>query len=77
MTRDATPLVSLHGQGGSLENFRHNVRALSRNHHVVALDLLWYGRSGTLSARALILTTPVGLDATAQPPSHRAVRRTG
>jgi pimeloyl-ACP methyl ester carboxylesterase len=42
-----TPVVLLHGQGGSLENFRHNIRALAASYRVVALDLLWHGRSAT------------------------------
>jgi pimeloyl-ACP methyl ester carboxylesterase len=40
-----SPLILLHGQGGSLENFRHNIRSLATQHRVVALDLLWHGRS--------------------------------
>ncbi|WP_460072979.1 alpha/beta fold hydrolase [Streptomyces sp. YKOK-I1] len=40
-------LLLLHGQGGSLENFRHNIPAYAREHHVVAIDLLWHGGSGT------------------------------
>jgi pimeloyl-ACP methyl ester carboxylesterase len=44
---EGTPIVLLHGQGGSLENFRHNVPALAARYHVVAPDLLWHGRSDT------------------------------
>jgi len=45
--RRRPPIVLLHGQGGSLENFRHNVPALAARYHVVAPDLLWHGRSDT------------------------------
>ncbi len=44
---EGTPIVLLHGQGGSLENFRHNVPALAARYHVVAPDLRWHGRSDT------------------------------
>ena len=44
---EGTPLLLLHGQGGSLENFRHNVPALAARYRVVAPDLLWHGRSAT------------------------------
>jgi pimeloyl-ACP methyl ester carboxylesterase len=39
------PLLLLHGQGGSLENFRHNVGALARHHRVIAIDFWWHGLS--------------------------------
>lgn len=38
-------LVLLHGQGGSLENFRRNVDAYARHFRVIAMDLLWHGLS--------------------------------
>jgi pimeloyl-ACP methyl ester carboxylesterase len=45
---EGPPVVLLHGQGGSLENFRHNIGPLAAaGFRVVALDLLWHGRSGT------------------------------
>ncbi|WP_328814241.1 alpha/beta fold hydrolase [Rhodococcus sp. NBC_00297] len=40
-------LLLLHGQGGSLENFRHNIPAYSASYRVVAVDLLWHGLSAT------------------------------
>jgi len=39
-------LLLLHGQGGSLENFRRNIPAYAEHAHVVAIDLQWHGRSG-------------------------------
>ncbi|MFD1238061.1 alpha/beta fold hydrolase [Pseudonocardia benzenivorans] len=116
----APPVLLLHGQGGSLENFRHNVAALAERYRVVAMDLLWHGRSAgppvepglipvwldqvtdvldtlqigrchligqslggwvatTLALRhpervsGLVLTTPMGLDATDTPPDPAAL----
>jgi pimeloyl-ACP methyl ester carboxylesterase len=42
---EGPPVVLLHGQGGSAENFARNIRALSQSHRVFALDLLWHGAS--------------------------------
>ncbi len=39
------PLLLLHGQGGSLENFRHNIGAYAQHFSVVAIDFLWHGLS--------------------------------
>ncbi|WP_460073088.1 alpha/beta fold hydrolase [Streptomyces sp. YKOK-I1] len=50
-------LLLLHGQGGSLENFRHNIPAYARHFHVAALDLLWHGRSGTPEVDPELLPT--------------------
>lgn len=38
-------LLLLHGQGGSLENFRRNIPAYARHHRVIAIDALWHGLS--------------------------------
>lgn len=38
-------LLLLHGQGGSLENFRHNIGALAERYRVVAIDFWWHGLS--------------------------------
>jgi pimeloyl-ACP methyl ester carboxylesterase len=38
-------MVLLHGQGGHVENFRHNISAYSADHRVIALDSLWHGLS--------------------------------
>jgi 2-hydroxy-6-oxonona-2,4-dienedioate hydrolase len=43
--RDAPPLVLLHGTGGHLEAFVHNVAGLARTHRVVAYDLPGHGWS--------------------------------
>ncbi|MDH4146284.1 MAG: alpha/beta fold hydrolase [Acidimicrobiia bacterium] len=42
---DGEPLLLLHGQGGSLENFRHNIAAFAEHYRVVAVDFLWHGLS--------------------------------
>lgn len=44
---EGEPVLLLHGQGGSLENFRHNIPAYAEEYRVVAMDLLWHGRSAT------------------------------
>ena len=41
------PLVLLHGMGGHLENFVHNIPEYARHFRVVAMDFLWHGRSQT------------------------------
>lgn len=40
---EGPPLVLLHGQGGHLENFRHNVARLAQAHRVIAPDAPWHG----------------------------------
>jgi 2-hydroxy-6-oxonona-2,4-dienedioate hydrolase len=44
---DGFPLVLLHGMGGHLENFVHNLPEYSKHFRVVAMDFLWHGRSQT------------------------------
>jgi 2-hydroxy-6-oxonona-2,4-dienedioate hydrolase len=44
---DGFPLVLLHGMGGHLENFVHNIPEYSKHFRVVAMDFLWHGRSQT------------------------------
>ena len=39
------PLLLLHGQGGSLENFRRNIPAYAERYSVIAIDFLWHGLS--------------------------------
>ena len=41
------PLVLLHGMGGHLENFVHNIPEYANHFRVVAMDFLWHGRSQT------------------------------
>ncbi|MBV8135135.1 MAG: alpha/beta fold hydrolase [Deltaproteobacteria bacterium] len=41
------PLVLLHGMGGHLENFVHNIPEYAKHFRVVAMDFLWHGRSQT------------------------------
>ena len=40
-----TNVVLVHGLGGFIENWVHNVNALSQSHRVYAMDLLGFGRS--------------------------------
>ncbi|PYQ35044.1 MAG: hypothetical protein DMF57_04295 [Acidobacteria bacterium] len=40
-----TPLILLHGLGGSADWWRHNIEALEREHRVYALDLVGFGRN--------------------------------
>ena len=42
---EGEPLLLLHGQGGSLENFRRNIAAYAEHYRVVAIDFLWHGLS--------------------------------
>jgi pimeloyl-ACP methyl ester carboxylesterase len=42
---EGEPLLLLHGQGGSLENFCRNIPAYARHHRVVAIDFLSHGLS--------------------------------
>jgi 2-hydroxy-6-oxonona-2,4-dienedioate hydrolase len=44
---EGEPLLLLHGTGGHAENYIRNIAPLARHHHVVAIDLLWHGRSQT------------------------------
>lgn len=44
---DGPPLMLLHGMGGHLENFVHNIPAFAKHFRVVAMDFLWHGRSQT------------------------------
>ena len=40
-----SPVILIHGFGGSVEIWQHNVMALSKNHRVYALDIVGFGRS--------------------------------
>lgn len=44
---EGEPLLLLHGTGGHAENYVRNIAPLSRRHRVIAIDLLWHGRSQT------------------------------
>jgi pimeloyl-ACP methyl ester carboxylesterase len=41
-------VVLVHGLGGSVENWEHNIDALAQRHRVYALDLLGFGRTDKL-----------------------------
>ncbi|MGA7614174.1 MAG: alpha/beta fold hydrolase [Thermoanaerobaculia bacterium] len=43
---EGTPVVLIHGLAGSSGWWRHNVPALAKQHLVVAIDLVGFGRSG-------------------------------
>lgn len=40
-----SPLLLMHGSGGSLENFGRNIPAYAQHYRVVAMDTLWHGLS--------------------------------
>jgi 2-hydroxy-6-oxonona-2,4-dienedioate hydrolase len=44
---DGFPIVLLHGMGGHLENFVHNIPVYAKHFRTVAMDFLWHGRSQT------------------------------
>jgi 2-hydroxy-6-oxonona-2,4-dienedioate hydrolase len=44
---DGFPIVLLHGMGGHLETFVHNLPAYARHFRAIAMDFLWHGRSQT------------------------------
>lgn len=44
---DGFPMVLLHGMGGHLENFVHNIPAYAKHFRTVAMDFLWHGCSQT------------------------------
>jgi pimeloyl-ACP methyl ester carboxylesterase len=46
----STPLILLHGFGGSIGHWRHNLPALGQQHTVYALDLLGFGASEKVTA---------------------------
>jgi 2-hydroxy-6-oxonona-2,4-dienedioate hydrolase len=45
--RGGEPLLLLHGTGGHAENYIRNIKPLSRQFHVVAMDFRWHGASST------------------------------
>ena len=44
---DGFPMVLLHGMGGHLENFVHNIPVYAKHFRTIAMDFLWHGRSQT------------------------------
>src|SRR5690606_36156197 len=44
---EGPPVVLLHGLGGSLHTLYGVIEALANHHHVVAMDLRGFGRSGS------------------------------
>src|SRR6266849_4645466 len=42
-SRDAEPLLLLHGGGGHVENFSRNIMPYAQHFHVFALDCVWHG----------------------------------
>ena len=39
------PIILIHGTGGHLENYARNIVAYAAHYRVIAIDLLWHGRS--------------------------------
>jgi len=44
---DGFPIVLLHGMGGHVENFVHNIPVYAKHFRTIAMDFLWHGRSQT------------------------------
>jgi 2-hydroxy-6-oxonona-2,4-dienedioate hydrolase len=44
---EGAPLLLVHGTGGHAENYIRNIVPFSRHFRVIAIDLLWHGRSQT------------------------------
>jgi 2-hydroxy-6-oxonona-2,4-dienedioate hydrolase len=44
---EGEPLLLVHGTGGHAENYIRNIAPLSKHFRVIAIDLLWHGRSQT------------------------------
>src|SRR2546427_12796339 len=44
---EGEPLLLVHGTGGHAENYIRNIAPLARHFRVIAIDLLWHGRSQT------------------------------
>lgn len=42
---EGEPLILLHGNGGHAEAYSRNIMRLSKDFHVIAIDLLWHGFS--------------------------------
>ncbi|MDB5795465.1 MAG: alpha/beta hydrolase fold family protein [Noviherbaspirillum sp.] len=42
---DGPPLIMLHGVGGHAEAYSRNLKRLSKDFHVLAIDFLWHGLS--------------------------------
>ncbi len=40
-----TPVIFVHGLGGSIENWVHNIDVLAQHHRVYAMDLVGFGRA--------------------------------
>ncbi|MGD9945392.1 MAG: alpha/beta fold hydrolase [Burkholderiaceae bacterium] len=52
---EGEPLLLLHGTGGHAENYIKNIGPLSQHFHVIAMDLLWHGRSQTSGFEPAVL----------------------
>ena len=45
-----SPIILIHGLGGLIEHWEHNLQALSEHHRVYALDMIGFGFTGKPSA---------------------------
>src|SRR5438128_4285235 len=58
-----TPVVLIHGLGGSSDWWRHNIDALAAEHLVAAVDLIGFGRSRFFLKRSVLPRTLAGIAA--------------
>jgi 2-hydroxy-6-oxonona-2,4-dienedioate hydrolase len=56
---DGFPIVLLHGMGGHLETFVHNIPVYAKHFRTIAMDFLWHGRSQTEGFDEEVLLTLV------------------
>jgi len=52
---EGEPLLLVHGTGGHAENYIRNIAPLARHFRVIAIDLLWHGRSQTTGFDSQVL----------------------
>jgi len=56
---EGEPLLLVHGTGGHAENYICNIAPFAKHYRVIAIDLLWHGRSQTTGFHPEIIPTLV------------------